>query len=187
VGKGLGDEVIIFITIAPLIPFPMILAVDVYYEGESAKAVGVLFNWKDDKPAQIYTAYIDKVAPYEPGRFYKRELPCIQVLLEDIEDNLDAIIVDGYVYASNTKAYGLGGHLYEDIARRAPVIGVAKTPFKNNEETCMEITRGDSKKPLYVSAIGIDLAEAAVEVAGMHGEFRIPTVLKELDRLTREK
>lgn len=164
----------------------MILAVDVYYEGDTAKAVGLLFNWKDEQPTQVYTAYIDKVAPYEPGHFYKRELPCIQAVLEEVDfEQVDAILIDGYVYASNTKAYGLGGHVYEDIARRAPVIGVAKTPFANNEETCMEITRGDSKKPLYVSAIGIDLAEAAVEVAGMHGEFRIPTVLKELDRLTR--
>lgn len=164
----------------------MILAVDVYYEGDTAKAVGILFNWKDDKPAQILTADISKVAPYEPGHFYKRELPCIEALLEDVNmDDIEAIIVDGYVYASNTKAYGLGGHLWETIVRAKPVIGVAKTPFKNNEETCMEVQRGDSKKPLYVSAIGIDLAEAAVEVAGMHGEFRIPTILKELDRLTR--
>ena len=166
----------------------MILALDVYYEGEAAKAVGVLFNWKDEVPAQTFTAFVDRVAPYEPGHFYKRELPCIQALLEEVDfEQVDAILIDGYVYASNTKAYGLGGHLYEDIARRAPVIGVAKTPFANNEETCMEVTRGDSKTPLYVSAIGMDLAEAAVEVAGMHGEFRIPTVLKELDRLTKEK
>lgn len=165
----------------------MILAVDVYYEGETAKAVGVLFNWKDAQPAQVVNAHIGKVAPYEPGHFYKRELPCIEAILEQANmDNVEAIIVDGYVYASNTKAYGLGGHLYEAIVRSKPVIGVAKTPFKNNEETCMEVQRGDSKKPLYISAIGIDLAEAAVEIAGMHGEFRIPTMLKELDRLTRE-
>lgn len=164
----------------------MILAVDVYYEGEAAKAVGVLFNWKDAQPSQVVTAHIHKVAPYEPGHFYKRELPCIEAILEQINmDEVQAIIIDGYVYASNTKAYGLGGHLWESIARSKPVIGVAKTPFKNNEETCMEVQRGDSKKPLYVSAIGINLAEAAVEIAGMHGEFRLPTILKELDRLTR--
>ncbi len=164
----------------------MILAVDVYYDKTTAKAVGLLFNWKDEKPSGLVTAHIDRIAPYEPGQFYKRELPCIQALLEEVNmDDVEAIIVDGYVYASNTKAYGLGGHLYEDIARRVPVIGVAKTPFKNNEETCLEICRGESKTPIYISSIGMDVAEAAVEVGGMHGEFRIPTILKELDRLTR--
>jgi len=31
----------------------MILAIDVYYIGDTAKAVGVLFCWKDEAPQQV--------------------------------------------------------------------------------------------------------------------------------------
>lgn len=165
----------------------MILAVDVYYDKTTAKVVGVMFNPGDEKASGLVTAHIDRVAAYEPGHFYKRELPCILALLEEVNmDDIDTIIIDGYVYASNTKVYGLGGHLFENIVRSKPVIGVAKTPFANNEETRLEVLRGESKTPLFVSAIGMELNAAAELVKNLHGEFRIPTMLKELDRLTRE-
>lgn len=31
----------------------MLLAIDVYYTEDKAKAVGVLFNWTDEQPVQI--------------------------------------------------------------------------------------------------------------------------------------
>jgi deoxyribonuclease V len=37
-----------------------------------------------------------------------------------------------------------------------------------------------------VTAVGIDLAEAARRLGEMHGPYRIPTLLKRVDRLCRE-
>jgi deoxyribonuclease V len=93
----------------------MILAIDVYYYDDRAKTVGVLFNeWKDETCAQIVTAYTDKVATYESGNFYKRELPCIINLLDKVEmEQINTIVIDGYVYLDNNRKHGLGYYLYE--------------------------------------------------------------------------
>ena len=46
--------------------------------------------------------------------------------------------------------------------------------------------RGASKKPLYVTAIGTPVKDAARDVRAMHGAFRVPTLLARADRLCRE-
>ena len=40
------------------------------------------------------------------------------------------------------------------------------------------ILRGRSRCPLYVTAVGMDLAEAAGHIQAMHGPYWIPTLLK---------
>lgn len=79
---------------------------------------------------------------------------------------------------------GLGAHLYDALANKIPVIGVAKTFFKN-AVNYIEIYRGESTKPLYVSSIEIDLNYSADLIRNLKGKFRIPDVLKEVDRLSR--
>ena len=94
----------------------MILAIDVHYKEDYAKSVGVLFQWNDAEPQQLITATRNDVAPYEPGQFYKRELPCIMQLLEQVDlSTLDAIIVDGHVFVDDQKSFGLGGYLYQTL------------------------------------------------------------------------
>lgn len=62
----------------------MILAVDVHYKDQKALVAGVLFeNWDDDYPCEIFMSTVSNIEKYEPGQFYKRELPCILKLLED--------------------------------------------------------------------------------------------------------
>ncbi|MEP2278341.1 MAG: endonuclease V, partial [Maribacter sp.] len=92
----------------------MIIAFDTYYYDNKAKTVGVSFNkWEDDKPIEIYSEIIEGVAEYEPGSFYKRELPCIMSLLKKISlDKIDLIIVDSYVILDDNGKLGLGGHLF---------------------------------------------------------------------------
>jgi deoxyribonuclease V len=46
--------------------------------------------------------------------------------------------------------------------------------------------RGDSSRPLYVTALGVDVETAAEDVRRMHGRFRLPTMLKRADRLCRD-
>lgn len=72
------------------------------------------------------------------------------------------------------------------LHQKIPVIGVAKTPFLSNKETVQQVLRGQSNNPLYVSAIGMDLNEAALLVKNMKGDFRMPDILKAVDKLTKE-
>jgi len=166
----------------------MILAFDTYYYDNKAKTICIEFTeWNQEKDFKVHTEIIDNVSEYIPGEFYKRELPCILSLLNNIDLKLvDIIIVDGFVYLDDDKKYGLGGHLYEKLDKKIPIIGVAKTNFASIEKDKKALLRGDSKKPLYVTSIGIDLEDAFQKIESMAGEFRIPTLLKEMDRLTKE-
>jgi deoxyribonuclease V len=49
-----------------------------------------------------------------------------------------------------------------------------------------EVFRGQSINPLYVSSIGIDIDQAAQNIQNMFGNYRIPTLLKHLDTLTKK-
>jgi deoxyribonuclease V len=167
----------------------MILAFDTYYFDGKAKTVCLEFEkWDENKNFTIHSEIIENVEEYIPGAFYRRELPCIVSLLTKIGLNdIEAIVVDSFVYLDDEKKFGLGAHLYEKLNKVIPVIGVAKTNFATVEEHKMGLWRGESKKPLYISAIGLELEDAFQKIESMHGEFRIPTLLKELDRLTKEE
>lgn len=165
----------------------MFIAADVYYTANRAKAVGVLFrNWSDTEPHDIVVAYTDNPLEYEPGNFYKRELPCIQALIAKINlDRLNAIIVDGYVYLNDDQKPGLGYYVYQCYNERIPVIGVAKSSFHDNNALSAEVYRGNSTRPLFITAAGMDLAEAAAHIQSMHGHYRFPYLLKLLDTHTK--
>lgn len=164
----------------------MILAIDVYYYDDEAKVAGVLFDWNDTQPQSTIIAQVSNVASYQPGQFYKRELPCILELLKQVDlETLSVILVDSHVYVSNEKAYGLGGHLWESLDGKLSVIGVAKRSFHETDQVTVPVVRGQSTNPLFVSAIGMDKEAAARLVEGMHGPYRMPDILKTLDQLSR--
>jgi deoxyribonuclease V len=165
----------------------MLLAIDVYYKENEAKVVAVLFNPEDETPQSIVIDQITGIEDYVSGEFYKRELPCIQSILQKINLNdIEAVIIDGHIYVDDDGTFGLGGYTWESLDKKIPVIGVAKNSFFKNKNTVKEVFRGESKKPLYVSSIGIDLDIATNLIKKMKGDYRIPTVLKELDRITKE-
>jgi deoxyribonuclease V len=166
----------------------MILAIDVHYKQTTAKAVGAFIqNWSDATALHYIIKYIDEVDEYVPGAFYMRELPCIVEIFKEIDlRNLSYIIIDGFVVLDDSGKPGLGAFVYDSIQQLVPVIGVAKTNFHQNEQHVIPVLRGASAKPLYVTAVGTDLQQAAEHIKNMHGEFRLPTVLKELDRITKE-
>ncbi|WP_299890925.1 endonuclease V [uncultured Lacinutrix sp.] len=166
----------------------MIIAFDTYYYDNKAKTVGVSFNkWNDNQPIEIYSEIIEGVAEYEPGSFYKREMPCIISLLKKININeVELILVDGYVILNNDGKYGLGGHLYKYLNEKIPIVGVAKSGYDSNTLNSKALLRGESKKPLYISAIGIELDLAYTHIKSMHGNYRIPTLLQIMDTKTKE-
>lgn len=167
----------------------MILAFDTYYFEEKAKTVCMaLENWTDDENYKIYTETLENVEEYRSGEFYKRELPCILSLFRKLQiENVGIIIIDGFVFLDDNQKPGLGGRLYKELESKIPIVGVAKTNFATIEKNKRQLLRGESKNPLYITAVGIDLDKATALIESMSGENRIPTLLKTLDMLTKEK
>jgi deoxyribonuclease V len=169
----------------------MLVCIDVdYRDGPDGRTIGfaaciVFSDWTSPTSAAEHVVQIAEVAEYESGQFYKRELPCVLAVLERVEFGMHAIVIDGYVVLDEHGTPGLGGHLWEQLERRIPVIGVAKNPFSRPNPS-IEVLRGDSQRPLYVTALGIAVETAAADVARMHGRFRLPTMLKRVDRLCRD-
>src|SRR5262245_3674269 len=159
----------------------MFACLDGDYRNGGAVAACVLFtDWGDEVSAGECVRRIPAVAPYQPGQFYRRELPCLLAVLGEVEAPLQAVVVDGYVWLGDEHTPGLGAHLYEALGRAVPVVGVAKTRF-GGARAAREVRRGASCRPLYVTAAGVDVEEAARGVARMHGHHRIPTLLKRVD------
>ena len=159
----------------------MIVALDVHYDDKSRAAAVVFEDWPDAKPVSEYIAEIDDVEEYIPGEFYKRELPCLLAVLGQVKEPISTLIIDGYVNLGDKP--GLGMHLWDSIGQMYPVIGVAKSRFHGAKP--VEVLRGLSKEPLYITAVGIDEEEAANSIKKLHGEFRIPTLLKKVDKMSR--
>jgi len=165
----------------------MILALDVHYRTDTAKTVCIVFhNWTDEKPADMHTTFTADVAEYEPGAFYKRELPCLLEALKSFSMNeIAVIVIDGYVVLDDNGKPGLGAHLFDALEQKIPVIGVAKTRFFSNTQFVAEIFRGESQNPLFVTAAGIPLDIAADHIRSMAGPYRMPGLLKLLDSETK--
>ncbi len=54
--------------------------------------------------------------------FYKKELPCLLSIINDLPENsFDIIIIDGYVYLGEKKP-GLGVYLYNALSEKFPII-----------------------------------------------------------------
>lgn len=163
----------------------MILAADVHYFGAGARAAGVLFaDWDAAAPTAELSLDIDRVAAYEPGAFYRRELPCLAALLAQLDALPACVVVDGHVWLDGDGRPGLGARLWESLQRRVAVVGVAKTRFVDTPAEA-EVLRGAGARPLYVTAAGMDPALARAAVARMAGAHRLPDVLKRADRLAR--
>jgi deoxyribonuclease V len=164
----------------------MILAVDVDYRHDRAVAAGVLFNaWNAITAVQEIRLDCQITNDYVPGEFYRRELPCILNLLKKLNKHVDIIVIDGFVYLGEERRPGLGMVLYERLKGKVAVIGVAKSAFKDTPAST-ELLRGSSQRPLYVTAIGIEEDVARQAIQQMYGKNRLPTLLKQVDRLCRE-
>lgn len=159
----------------------MIAIFDVDYKESQAQCACLLIeNW-DSLDYKTYKVLIDNVAEYESGSFYKRELPCILQTLNTVSETLDFIVIDGYVTLGEKK--GLGAYLYEHLDVKIPIIGVAKTKFLSADS--IELIRGDSIKPLFITSLGIENSLSKLYIESMKGDFRIPFILKEADRICR--
>ncbi len=161
---------------------------DVHYRDNGARAACVLIgSWDNRSPSATYVQDIEAVEPYEPGSFYRRELPCLIAVLRRLPALPVIIVVDGYVWLSPGDRPGLGAHLHDALERKAAVVGIAKSAFAGVEscENVIPVLRGTSRRPLYVTAVGIEPAFAAECVRRMAGRHRIPDIVRITDRLAR--
>lgn len=158
-------------------------AADVYYPA-SGGANAALVVAEEPTFATIageYTHTLEEVAPYQPGAFYRRELPALRAVLA-AAGPIDLLIVDGYVHLDPDGRPGLGAHAHTEFG--VPVIGVAKTAFRGASHA-LAVHRGGAIRPLYVTAAGIPAEEAADLVRRMAGPYRLPDALRRVDSLSR--
>jgi deoxyribonuclease V len=163
----------------------VLACVDVDYRADEAWAACVLFReWTSANSRGMYLAHVDEVAPYQPGQFYLRELPCILAVLGQVPEKVETVVVDGYVWLGSDRRPGLGAHLYEALGRTTPVVGVAKSAFP--ETPAIPILRGRSRRPLWVTSVGVECHDAASDIQQMHGPYRVPTLLRQVDACAQQ-
>jgi deoxyribonuclease V len=162
----------------------MICCLDVHYDEDEGVTAAVLFrDWASERPVQTTISRRSSIEPYQSGKFYRRELPCLLQALETLATPPKLILIDGYVWLDQHKP-GLGAHLHQALAGSVSVIGVAKSAWPGSTSS-RTIRRGNAARELWITAVGIDLEEAARNVAAMHGPFRLPTMIKLADTLCR--
>ncbi len=163
----------------------MIACVDTHYIDKCSRTGLVLFEkWSDSFAVhELIDERRQEAAIYVPGRFYQRELPCILSAIKSFTCVVDTLVIDGYVWLNRSGRKGLGALLYEACDKSIRVIGVAKNRFSGSSG--IEVFRGASRKPLIVTAAGVDDAEAARLIQTMHGQHRIPTLIKRADYISR--
>ncbi|MFC7546881.1 endonuclease V [Plantactinospora sp. GCM10030261] len=170
---------------APNQPAPYV-AVDVHYppEGGARAALVAAREPRFTRIAEDRVCWLPRVAPYQPGRFYARELPALRTVLGELGHPVSLVIIDGYVDLDPHGRPGLGAHLHAELA--VPVIGVAKTAFRTASHA-VPVRRGDALRPLYVTSAGVSVESAAAIVAEMAGPYRLPDALRRVDALARSQ
>jgi deoxyribonuclease V len=155
-----------------------------------ARAACVLIDaWNSDQVLESFVQDSLIEAPYRPGEFYRRELPCLVSVLRLLPALPDAIVIDGYVWLPPDGRPGLGAHLDDALEHRTVIVGIAKTAFASVAScpAVAPVLRGASRNPLYVSSAGLATDAAAVAVRSMAGPYRIPDIVRITDRLSRTK
>jgi deoxyribonuclease V len=158
-------------------------AVDVWYRPSGGARAAIVIATTADfaTVAAERTADLAKVAPYQPGQFFLRELPPLRAVLASA-GRLRLVVVDGYVDLDPSGRPGLGAFVHQEFA--VPVVGVAKSRFRTATHS-VPVVRGGSARPLFVTAAGLTLAEARDLVSNMTGSHRVPDALRRADALAR--
>ena len=83
-----------------------------------------------------------------------------QLFATMIRDGFDVLTYrkGGYVWLGEKNEPGLDAYLFEALRTATPIVGVAKTPYRN--DTWSErVYRGESRRPLYVTAVRLRVAK----------------------------
>ena len=159
------------------------VAVDVHYLSTGGARVAAILA-ADAAFSHVLaerTAVLPRVPPYRPGEFYRRELPPLRAVLDDLS-GLGLLVVDGYADLDPRGRPGLGARAHAEFG--IPVIGVAKSRFRTATHA-VPVLRGSSRRPLFVTAAGMPAADAADLIRRMAGRYRLPDALRRADTLAR--
>lgn len=164
----------------------MIAVLDAAYSNEASAASCVLADgWESSGPLGEYSHRDGPAADYKPGEFYRRELPLLLSVLAMLPRKPEIIVIDGYVWLGVDGRKGLGAHLFDTIGESSAIVGIAKTKFEGASYWAAQLRRGASDSPLFITAAGLPMQDAAAAVKRMHGEHRIPTLVARADKLAR--
>jgi deoxyribonuclease V len=165
----------------------MIAFLDAAYSESAAGAACVIAtDPRAPTPTRQVTIRQGAPIPYEPGSFYKRELPLLLAVLRKAAQIPELVVIDGYAWLDANGSPGLGAHLHEALGKSHTIIGVGKTAYRGAETWCAQVCRGTTARPLFVTTIGMTSKAAAALVRGLHGDHRIPTLIRRTDSLARE-
>jgi len=121
------------------------------------------------------SVFVPFEAEYRPGEFFIRDVPAIRAVVASTAP-LDLLVVDGYVQVDPDGRPGLGGRLHALLG--IPVIGIAEEPYPSATHA-MGVRRGTyPERPVFVTAAGLPLRDAAEAVLKMSGGFRAPEALR---------
>lgn len=146
----------------------------------------VAAGWQSADAIGEYSHRDGPAAEYQPGEFYRRELPLLLSVLQMLPRKPDIIVIDGYVWLGVEGRRGLGAHLFDALDGASKVVGVAKTQFHGASYWAAQLLRGAGENPLYITAAGIPMEDAVAAVKSMHGDHRIPTLAGRADRIARD-
>ena len=165
----------------------MIAIVDAAY-GDDASAAGcvIVDDWEAGQALSEFSHRAGRAADYEPGEFYRRELPLLVSVLGMLPRKPDIVVIDGYVWLGVEDRKGLGAHLFDALGGTSIIVGIAKTKFHGASYWAADVRRGASDSPLYVTVAGASVEDAVTAVKLMHGSYRIPTLVGRADTLARE-
>lgn len=159
-------------------------AFDVAYTEQRSIASCVQFDrWTSARARAEWVLDCGPPHPYVSGQFYQRELPCLLAILDRVRPLPEILLIDGFVWLGAQRP-GLGAHLWRALSQQCTVIGVAKSPRERAQ--AVEVRRGTSDRPLFVSAAGVSEEDAARAVTSMYGRFRSPDLLRRADALGRD-
>ena len=160
-------------------------ATDVHYVIDFAYVGIVEFeSWDDSRPRSVHRIEIESNESYQPGEFYRRELPPILGALKKVKIEYADIVIDGYVHLASPLKWGLGMHLSHAMNDQTNILGIAKSRLPIASDY-IRVYRGKSKRPLYVSSNNYREFEMQDIVSSMHGSYRLPTLIKAVDQVSR--
>ncbi len=154
-----------------------------HYFGEGA-ARAALVTAADRRFSSVTgerTVLCADVEPYRPGEFYRRELGPVLAVCAGA-DPLAALVIDGYVDLDPLGRPGLGRYVHAELG--IPVLGVAKNAFLTASHAAT-VRRGQSRRFLYVTSVGMEVSDTAAMIRDMAGTYRMPDALRRVDRLAR--
>jgi len=159
----------------------IVICVGFYLNPDTRSAIVGVRTWDDPTIRMEQSLVTTPANDLGRERLFLRELAPITRLIDAVVPRPVCILVDGYCTLDQGRP-GFGRELYDHYAGAIPVIGVAKKPYRG--APAEEVVR-HGRKPLYVTAVGMTLAEAAANVQAMHGTHRVPEALRSCDQLAR--